>query len=486
MPTVRGFDGKEYSVAQIVDFRPVILTGGNVNTGYMPAPNTVMIHDSEFYVPRMDYVFIDKEGVIGFQKGIPSLTPKLPEPRPNAMMLYKVYIPAYTFSYRDVKISKIENKRYTMRDIGKLESRIDKLEYYSILSLPEQLVMTDKITDAQGNERYKNGFLVDQFTDYSVADTGNVEFKSLKDSIRRALRPNTKMFNRKLKLDKDNSTGYKLRGSVLTLPYEHVLADEQPFATKSVSINECFIFNKKGKLLLFPNHNTWSDTTREAKLEINIDTGTEAVEGLSNQINKVQKDFNDFQLANVGTTRPVAKIEESVRTDVDVRVADPVVTTQPLFGNFRWDGAAGITRADQTGSRTTTSVATTTTTTRTAVRSISDRESRIGKKTETHTFDRVTDVKVLPFMKETVINFSAEGLMPNMKMYLFFSDQNVTELASLLDAPDKPLATDEHGNLMGTVIIPSGMFLNGTKIVKITNDKTNSGDEDMELCHARH
>ena len=46
-----------------------------------------------------------------------------------------------------------------MRDIGKLEKRIENLEYYTQLSLLEQAAQNLQIQDANGFDRFKNGLL---------------------------------------------------------------------------------------------------------------------------------------------------------------------------------------------------------------------------------------------------------------------------------------------------------------------------------------
>ena len=48
------------------------------------------------------------------------------------MLLYNLTLEPYTFSTTStsVVVGSVDNKRYTMRDIGKLEKRIDNLEYY--------------------------------------------------------------------------------------------------------------------------------------------------------------------------------------------------------------------------------------------------------------------------------------------------------------------------------------------------------------------
>ena len=84
------------------------------------------------------------------------------------MHLYTIELPAYTLSTEDITIKKVDNQRYTMRDIGKLENRIESLEYYTQLSLLENTAQNLQIQDADGFDRFKNGFIVDNFiTQYS-------------------------------------------------------------------------------------------------------------------------------------------------------------------------------------------------------------------------------------------------------------------------------------------------------------------------------
>jgi len=51
-----------------------------------------------------------------------------------------------------------------MKDIGKLDRRISNLEYYVALNLLEKDTETLQIKDAAGLDRFKSGFMVDQFT----------------------------------------------------------------------------------------------------------------------------------------------------------------------------------------------------------------------------------------------------------------------------------------------------------------------------------
>ena len=68
-----------------------------------------------------------------------------------------------------------------MRDIGKLEGRIENLEYYTQLSLLEHQAQNLQIQDADGFDRFKNGFIVDNFTGHNIGDVGNVNYKGAID-----------------------------------------------------------------------------------------------------------------------------------------------------------------------------------------------------------------------------------------------------------------------------------------------------------------
>ena len=60
---------------------------------------------------------------------------------------------------RDSKIKLTPHKRYTMKDIGALESRIKNLEEYTTLSLLETDTKNLSVKDANtGLDKFKSGF----------------------------------------------------------------------------------------------------------------------------------------------------------------------------------------------------------------------------------------------------------------------------------------------------------------------------------------
>ena len=133
--------------------------------------------DHEFYLNRIDKIFLDKEGSFKVVEGTSDLEPQKPEDLENATHLYTLFIPSFTLSPEEVDIKRIDNRRFTMRDIGKLEKRIENVEYYTQLSLLEQSAQSLQIQDAEGFDRFKNGFVVDNFTGHSIGNVGDVDYK---------------------------------------------------------------------------------------------------------------------------------------------------------------------------------------------------------------------------------------------------------------------------------------------------------------------
>lgn len=268
--------GVSYPLSASIDFRPDIL-GSDPITSILPANGSTAIFDIEYYQARTDILQINKDGFIYVKKGEPSDTPRPPKPDDNAMALYEIWMQPYTYNLNDVRTKYIENRRYTMKDIGSLERRIENVEYYTTLTLLEKSANDMSIKDANGFDRFKNGLIADNFTDFQAADLVNAEFKAAADRTRSQLRPNFKMANRKLKFNAAKSSGYKLMGQVAMRPFTEVTAIEQPYATKHLSVNPYLQYNQVGRVVMSPNIDTWSETTILPQLVTNIEAQVEAI-----------------------------------------------------------------------------------------------------------------------------------------------------------------------------------------------------------------
>ena len=159
-----------------------------------------------------------------------------------------------------------------MRDIGRLEKRIQNVEYYTQLSLLEADAQSLQIQDANGFDRFKNGFVVDNFSGHNIGDVGNNDYKLAIDRTRGEARPMFSEDNVELEeIDDDLTTlvaadraaaNYQKTGDLLTLTYTESNVIEQPYATKTENLNPFIVFDWIGNIELDPPLDEWKETLR--------------------------------------------------------------------------------------------------------------------------------------------------------------------------------------------------------------------------------
>ena len=87
------------------------------------------------------------------------------------MKLATIQMQPYTYDANDIELKYVDNRRYTMRDIGLLDRRIANLEYYTTLALLERDTASFQIQDADGLDRFKSGFIVDNYYGHNIGDS---------------------------------------------------------------------------------------------------------------------------------------------------------------------------------------------------------------------------------------------------------------------------------------------------------------------------
>jgi len=127
-----------------------------------PLENITMNYD--YFLPRIDQVVVKSSREIGVLRGQSAVVPVPPPVDTKDMLIYTLYIPAYTESVKDIRADFKNHRRYTMSDIQAFEDRIRGLEYYVALTTLEKDAASTKILDNNGLERSKYGILVDNFT----------------------------------------------------------------------------------------------------------------------------------------------------------------------------------------------------------------------------------------------------------------------------------------------------------------------------------
>ncbi len=456
IPTYKATNGIEYRMAETIDFRPIKIGSTITLNSVMPVQGSTMIYDVEYYLPRIDVLSVDKDGKIYVKKGIASLSPVKPKPDEDSMELYEIHLGAYTYDLNDVKTRFIENKRYTMRDIGKIEKRVENLEYYTTLSALESATLNLTITDDNGLNRYKNGMLVDGFNNFNASDVTHKEYKASLDRRYSQLRPQFHSYNVLLEPNKEKCTNCVWYGNVAMLAHTNEIVSSNPYATKHVSVNPYLLTKKVGNMVMSPNVDTWSDTETLPTVVSNIDTGAEALTRIAEASGLLGTDWGSWNNLNVTTQ-----------------------SNSTSSSNWWWN---------------TTTTNTTTTT----------NQQRVGTKTtveskrDSYTIDDVVkDVEIVPYIRSQRVEFYGSGLKANTTVYAYFDGEDVTEhcriITQVLDDTStkdytifgaKGLRTDNNGEIIGEFRIPANRFFTGTKQFVLTSDPKNSGDADMETTRA--
>ena len=273
IPVYTAPDGTAYDLRNTIDFRPtksggVFVSGSN---GDIIRSNDTIRFDAEYYLSRVDSLYVSSLGEYGVTKGISDLSPTQPNVPDNAMKIYNLLIPAFTFSIDDISVVQIENKRYTMRDIGALEDRIANVEYYTSLSLLENTALTTQVLDpVTGNSRFKNGFVVDSFTDTTLSDIDDTSYNASIDTENGVLMPNTTVNASDIIIKSIGSAS--LTGSRITLPYIEEVSVKQPYATSHINVNPFAVFTWIGTLKLTPSKDYWVDNKYRTPIYQTVNT----------------------------------------------------------------------------------------------------------------------------------------------------------------------------------------------------------------------
>lgn len=274
IPTYKASDGLEYPLRDVLDFRPRWQNASNTFPGIayqglrLSIPNfnfnTVQY---QYYLPRRDKIVLTKDRQFKIIQGIPSSNPQEPGNITDSMILYKLYSPPYTMFTSNVEVTYVENKRYTMRDIGALETRIDNLEYYTTLSLLEKDATDLTIIDELGIPRAKYGVIVDAFTGHSIGDVTSPDYDCAMDVDNSGMVPRN--FATGQKLFYVSNTNMSISSQTAMLAYTEEAFVTQGFATKTENVQPYMFAIYAGTLRMFPDTDIWVDTLTAPAVIIN-------------------------------------------------------------------------------------------------------------------------------------------------------------------------------------------------------------------------
>jgi hypothetical protein len=427
---------------------------GNSAANILASDENIVLNYN-FYLPRIDKIFLNKESEFTIQKGVPDENPKSPQLIEDSLEIAEIFLPPYLYDVNKASIQTREYKRYRMSDISKLESRIKNLEYYTTLSILESETANLNIFDSNGLSRFKSGFFVDNFSSLTTQEE-RIGIRNSIDPFLSELRPshytnsidlvvatksrlgigitsNEDIAN--LETEDLIGTNIKKSGDIITLNYIDTEYIKQPYATRVENVQPYALVFWEGSLDLNPSSDIWIDTVRLEPKTIQIEGNylstilrLQQTQGLNPQTGLGPVIWGSWSLLGFGNPRWIDARQErfgggSVQDAVRNRFNEARKTGNTI-NPPQWVGGSGqavregvipntglyVQVVDALRQRSGTQL---------QVKEIFDIES-LG--------DSVVSIDIQPYMRSRNIEFVAHNLKPNAKLYTFFEGKDVTGL----------------------------------------------------------
>lgn len=464
-------------LSDVLDFRPK----DNATSSFTLDPNGPTKVTLNYYLSRIDKVVVNTVNNYSVVKGEPANRPDSPVIPSDSMALYDIYVPAFTRTVKNIQLRYIDNRRFTMRDIGRLEKRIENLEYYTSLSLLEREANGKQILDADG-DRFKNGILVDSFQTQGVADVLDPKLKVAFNTQKGVLRPQYTINNKRLRFAGYDGTDAEITrgdagrpdragGTLLTLPFTDTALITQDTASIDISVNPYDLATWNGIIELSPASDEWIEVNRRPDVVMNINGGLDALANTLNESDALATFDEAWSTHSVGKTLSSSshrlsnteKAEQGFTGSLPVREVTKTFETTEIREGLKQEAVVNTV------------------------------QQNIG--------DRVVDINFIPFIRSRRVYFKAQLLKPNTRVYAFFDGIDVSDFCtktafvkhndntivdtSTLDAVNPiatvgdtrvELLTDTNGDLEGYFIIPNNQtfkFRTGTRKFKLTDSSTN-------------
>ena len=405
-PTTKAF----YKLRDSIDFRPIKTANTSLNpidvgtyqvpTFGLRVPESGSDFDADliYYKGRVAKVYINNRGVFGINDGVPAQAgnqrAETPPTKPDTLEIAELTIPAYPSLPSDVKIKLLKNKRFTMRDVAKMNERLERLEYFTALSFLEKQATDTTELDADGLDRFKNGILVDPFTGWAVASTSN-DGKDCsidkKNKFATCLQDNANTVG--LRYSTSASTTTINSGNKIMLPYTEVEAPglKQQYASKQLRLAEELNFVWTGELSVMPFTDNFFDVVNDPTQAVvyNDDQGADNWKALVNAWNTEVAPLNQKWLGGTQQTAIVAGTDQTTQVGQFNVTTALQQTTQVAYNQLA------------SGNQSTAS-------------------------TQDVKFDRVVQVEAALWMRQREFAIQARGLKNNSRVYAFFDGVNVT------------------------------------------------------------
>lgn len=339
-----------------------------------------------YYLSRIDNIVLNNKGDFTVVRGVSSLKPVQPKDIDNSITLYELTIPAFTFQISDINVRKLNYKRYTMKDISNLEKRIESLEYYTELSLLE--------SDIQGKEfldKFKSGYIVDNFDSLTTSDVENVLHTVAIDFKNNEMRPES--VTTAINMKENNLTNCVSVNGVVMLPYTEIPYISQTLASTIERIQPFTTYNWQGKVRLDPSFDNW--ISYSSAPDLTLDAGIFPSSSRANVLNN--KIWDVAARVFIGN-----EISNNVSGTVSV----------PTQGNVQFTGGTTRLGFDRNAHMN-----------KWARQTLSTQTNYVGT--------RVVDVGAVPYIRSRWVHFTITGLKPNTVVVPYFDGRDVSKYCVL-------------------------------------------------------
>jgi len=417
---------------------------GTNSSSLILAKDKPLVISYNYYVPRIDKLYLTKTGEFVISKGIPDDFPTLPDPVDGALEVATIYLPAYVYFTEDVQVRLAIHKRYRMQDIARIEDRLKNVEYYTSLSLLESETKNLSLKDAQtGLDRFKTGFLVDNFKSSLSGFLGHPAHKCSIDTVEGVVRPqhyttsidlllgseavvgnsNTSDPTADYRFVKDLGTPNTVKvGDVVCLKYKDKEWLKNKFATRVENVNPFHVVNWIGQIELNPATDTWIETKKTKKIEDIEGNYNSTVQqlGVDTNTGLTPIDWGSWETTWTGT-------KETNRVNMgSIFQGSTLVSSSTRRGRFRHGRGVPITTTktyrDQYINFQNVTTLTTTKQSRKGI------QYKVGEKFDTTNLgDRVVSTDVIHTMRSRNIEFIARRLKPKTRLYTFFDNIDVNK-----------------------------------------------------------
>lgn len=254
-------DAKEYNLRDCLDFRPKRINGSdylNFETAVFPTSFINTEADVTYYLGRIDKLYISRDAVnfdspynrLFVETGVEQNNPdsKNDTDDKSRLAIATITIPPYTTSAFDVGIEYEDNKRFTMKDIAKIEKTTIALDKAIRIQSVEIANLKAQIINDNGDTLLKSGILVENFSDFSKADIENPNFNIAISTSENSCYALYAAYQIDMQLT--SASNYSFYSDLITAKYTEEVFINQTEANGFINPNPGGIDDRRGKAII--------------------------------------------------------------------------------------------------------------------------------------------------------------------------------------------------------------------------------------------